>query len=119
MRVIFVLVFLPITVSYEQELEKAAMKQRFRRESLSLYDQHAKVRYAFNRAKKQHAIDEMVFGCTLLRPPQNRVEEDWYVGSSYIFCTSSGEYFTTLKPVPPYLRPLVTGVKPLRLEAHE
>ena len=38
------------------------MKQRFRRESLSLYDQHAKVRYAFNRAKKQHAIDEMVFG---------------------------------------------------------
>jgi hypothetical protein len=79
--------------------------------SLAHYHRHAETRYDFNRAKKQHAIDEMARGSTLLRSPQNEVEESCYKSANkpncHIYRTSSGQYFTTLKPMPEYLRPLV------------
>ena len=90
--------------------------KRSHRESLSRYDEHAKWRHRFNRAKKQHAVDQMVFGSTLLRPPRDRAEADFYKCNN-VFCTSTGEYFTTLKPVPSPLQSYVIGVKPIQLPA--
>ena len=72
----------------------------------------AKWRDSFNRAKEQHAVDQMVFGSTLLRPPQHRAQADLY-RRNYVLCTSSGEYFTTLRPVPACLESHVIGTKPM------
>jgi hypothetical protein len=70
----------------------------------------AKWRDSFNKAKEQHAVDQMVFGSTLLRPPQDRAQADFYRRND-VLCTSSGEYFTTLTPVPACLESHVIGTK--------
>jgi hypothetical protein len=70
----------------------------------------AKWRDSFNKAKEQHGVDQMVFGSTLLRPPQDRAQADFYRRND-VFCTSSGEYFTTLTPVPACLESHVIGTK--------
>jgi hypothetical protein len=71
----------------------------------------AKWRDSFNKAKEQHAVDQMVFGSTLLRPPQGRAQADFYRCND-VLCTSSGEYFTTLTPVPACLESHVIRTKP-------
>jgi hypothetical protein len=72
----------------------------------------AKWRDSFNKAKEQHGVDQMVFGSTLLRPPQDRAQADFYRRND-VLCTSSGEYFTTLTPVPACLESHVIGTKPM------
>jgi len=72
----------------------------------------AKWRDSFNKGKEQHAVDQIVFGSILLRPPHDCAQADLYRRND-VLCTSSGEYFTTLRPVLACLESHVIGTKPM------